>query len=96
LERVAYDLEYPANPISTIFMCACFGNGQIPPISSIKVLDVLGVRCRGWKWVLGTELSDRFNALATLVREILYALASCARLSPRARSRSSPTTSWLE
>ncbi len=38
--------------------------------------------------VFGTAASDCFNALATLVREILYALASCARLKPRVRSRS--------
>src|SRR5450759_566177 len=38
--------------------------------------------------VFGTTPSDCFNALATLVLEILWALASWARLKPRARSRS--------
>ena len=37
--------------------------------------------------------SDRFNALATLVREILQVMAGCAKLKPRARSRSNPTRS---
>jgi hypothetical protein len=47
----------------------------------------------GGNEVLATTLWDCFNALATLAREILYALASWARLSPGARSRCNPTRS---
>jgi hypothetical protein len=47
----------------------------------------------GGNEVFATTLWDCFNARATLVREILYALASWARLSPRARSRCNPTRS---
>jgi hypothetical protein len=47
----------------------------------------------GGNEVFATTLWDGFNALSTLVREILYALASWARLTPRARSRCNPTRS---